>query len=141
MSTDAAPLPDDLALCHQIIRDLQREVAELKARLNQNSSNSSKPPSFDPPSVKRAPPKRPTSKKRGGQQGHKPHRRDLVPPEKVNESFDIKPETCRCSDAALLGDDPEPSPCLEGNWHSRRAPRANEHRGQPYSVSVLSRSG
>lgn len=108
MSTDPAPLPDDLALCHQIIRDLQREVAELKARLNQNSSNSSKPPSSDPPSVKRAPPKRPTGKKRGGQPGHKPHRRDLVPPEKVNESFDIKPETCRSCGTELLGDDPEP---------------------------------
>ena len=45
MSTDAAPLPDDVALCHQIIRQLRREVAELKARLNQNSSNSPKPPS------------------------------------------------------------------------------------------------
>ena len=55
MSNDAAPLPDDLALCHQIIRELQQEVAELKARLNQNSSNSSKPPSSDAPSVKRAP--------------------------------------------------------------------------------------
>ena len=56
MRPDAAPLPDDVALddvalCHQIIRELQREVAELKARLNQNSSNSSKPPSSDPPSV------------------------------------------------------------------------------------------
>lgn len=108
MSKDAVPLPDHVALCHQMIRDLQREVAELKARLNQNSSNSSKPPSSDPPSVKRAPPKRPTGKKRGGQRGHKPHRRDLVPPEKVTASFDIKPETCRCCDAALLGDDPEP---------------------------------
>jgi transposase len=97
-----------MALCHQIIRDLQREVAELKARLNQNSSNSSKPPSSDPPAVKRAPPKRPTGKKRGGQRGHKRHRRDLVPPEKVTASFDIKPETCRCCGAALLGDDPEP---------------------------------
>ena len=39
MSKNAAPLPDDVALCHQIIRDVQREVAELKARLNQNSSD------------------------------------------------------------------------------------------------------
>jgi len=53
MSNDAAPLPDDVALCHQIIRDLHREVAklkgevaQLKTRLNQNSSNSSKPPSL-----------------------------------------------------------------------------------------------
>jgi hypothetical protein len=42
MSTDAAPLSDDVALYHQIIRGLQREVAELKARLNQDSSNYSK---------------------------------------------------------------------------------------------------
>ena len=108
MSTDAAPLPDDVALCHQIIRELQREVAELKARLNQNSSNSSRPPSSDPPSVKRAPPKRPTGKKRGGQRGHKPHRRDLVPPEKVAATLDIKPEACQCCGAALPGDDPQP---------------------------------
>ncbi len=108
MRPDAAPLPDDVALCHQIIRELQREVAELKVRLNQNSSNSSKPPSSNPPSVKRAPPKRPTGKKRGGQPGHKPHRRDLVSPEKVAASFNIKPEVCRGCGAVLLGDDPEP---------------------------------
>jgi transposase len=108
MSTDAPRLPEDVALCHQIIRQLQREIAELKARLNQNSSNSSKPPSSDPPSVKRAPPKPPTGKNRGGQRGHKPHRRDLVPPDRVAAAFDIKPETCRCCGTALLGDDPEP---------------------------------
>jgi transposase len=108
MSTDAAPLPDDVALCHQIIRELQREVAELKARLNQNSSNSSKPPSSDPPSVKRAPPKQPTGKKRGGQHGHEAHHRAMVPPEKVSESFDIRPEMCRCCGTVLMGDDPDP---------------------------------
>ncbi len=93
--------------CHQIIRELkleiaglQAEMATLKARLNQNSSNSSKLPSSDPLSVKRAPPKLPTGKKRGGQQGHKPHRRDLVPPEKVTATFDIKPETCHGCGAA-----------------------------------------
>lgn len=33
----------------QRIRELQTEVDRLKARLNQNSTNSSKPPSSDPP--------------------------------------------------------------------------------------------
>ena len=115
MSTDTTLPPDDVALCHQIIRQLQqriepleRENAELKARLNQNSTNSSKPPSSDPPSVKRAPPKRPTGKNRGGQHGHEAHHRALVPPEKVNESFDIRPEVCRCCGAVLMGDDPDP---------------------------------
>ena len=68
-----------LWLCHQIIRQLEREIAELRARLNQNSTNSSKPPSSDPPSVNRAPPKRRTGKKRGGQHGHEAHHRALVP--------------------------------------------------------------
>ncbi len=72
---------------HRRIEDLEREVAELKARLSQNSTNSSKPPSSDPPSVKRAPPKQPTGKKRGGQHGHEAHHRALVPPEKVSESL------------------------------------------------------
>jgi transposase len=90
------------------VEELKNQVAELTARLNQNSSNSSKPPSSDPPSVKRAPPRRLTGKKRGGQRGHKRHRRDLVPPEKVTASLDIKPETCRRCGTALLGDDSDP---------------------------------
>ena len=115
MSTDTTLPPDDVALCHQIIRQLQqriaqleRENAELKARLNQNSTNSSKPPSSDPPSIKRVPPKQPTGKKRGGQHGHEAHHRALVPPEKVSESFEIRPEVCRCCGAVLMGDDPDP---------------------------------
>ena len=90
------------------IAQLERENAELKARLNQNSTNSSKPSSSDPPSVKRAPPKRPTGKKRGGQHGHEAHHRALVPPEKVSEWFDIRPEMCRCCGAVSMGDDPDP---------------------------------
>src|SRR5919199_3128184 len=50
---------------------LQARVRELEARLGQNSSNSSQPPSSDPPQV---PPKReamPSGRKRGGQPGHR----------------------------------------------------------------------
>ena len=42
------------------------------------------------------PPKRPAGKKRGGQHGHEAHHRALLPPEKVSESFDIRPEVCCC---------------------------------------------
>lgn len=85
------------------IAQLERENAELKARLNQNSTNSSKPPSSDPPSVKRAPPKRPTGKKRGGQHGHEAHHRALVPPEKVSEWFDIDRKKIPCWLRARVG--------------------------------------
>jgi len=92
----------------QRVELLEREIADLKSRLNQNSTNSSRPPSSDPPSVKRAPPQPPSGKKRGGQLGHDPHRRALVPPEKVKESFDIRPEICRSCGQPLFGDDSEP---------------------------------
>ena len=49
---------------------LKIEISELKARLNQNSSNSSKPPSSDYFNRKPAFPKTSVGKK-GGQPGHK----------------------------------------------------------------------
>jgi hypothetical protein len=52
------------------VDDLKAEVAELRERLGQNSSNSSKPPSSDPPSYKRKSPPESRGRKRGGQPGH-----------------------------------------------------------------------
>ena len=47
------------------LEQLQQEVAPLSERVNQNSQNSSKPPSSDPPAVKRhAPPKQGQRKRR-----------------------------------------------------------------------------
>src|SRR5262245_43178397 len=39
----------------QRLQALQQQVAQLTERLNQNSTNSSRPPSSDPPHVKRRP--------------------------------------------------------------------------------------
>ena len=55
-----------------MVPSLQERVRELEARLGLNSTNSSKPPSSDPPGVVRAL-KKPTGKKRGGQKGHRGH--------------------------------------------------------------------
>src|SRR5215218_9208220 len=58
---------------------LQERVRELEARLGQYSSNSSRPPSSDPP---QAPPKRRavhSGRKRGGQPGHRGAFRALLP--------------------------------------------------------------
>src|SRR5215210_4057171 len=87
---------------------LQRRVADLEARLNLNSTNSSRPPSSDPPSVKRAPPRKPSGKKRGGQPGHRRHQRAMVPPEQLHAVVDHLPEACRKCGQALDGVDPEP---------------------------------
>lgn len=68
---------------------LQIEVVRLKekiARLEKNSSNSSKPPSSD---ITNPQPENKKKKKRkiGGQKGHKKHSRELFPPERINETI------------------------------------------------------
>jgi len=93
----------------QSIGTLQAEITKLKEQLNLSSSTSSKPPSSDEPRHKRPKADKATSgKKRGGQPGHKGHRRPLVPPKDVTEFHIYKPEVCRHCGDALHGDDPSP---------------------------------
>ena len=92
----------------QRITGLEAQVRDLLARLNQNSQNSSKPPSSDGPHVKRKPPKPPSGRKSGGQPGHAAYQRALVPVEKVDAVIPCKPEHCRRCGEQLTGSDPEP---------------------------------
>jgi transposase len=80
---------------------LQERVRELEARLAQNSTNSSKPPSSDPPGVVR-PAKKTKGKKRGGQPGHRGHHRMLLPPERV-EKVEHVPAGCGHCGHSLAG--------------------------------------
>lgn len=80
---------------------LQERIRELEARLAQNSTNSSKPPSSDPPGVVR-PGKKPKGRKRGGQPGHRGHHRALLPPERV-EAVEHVPEVCGHCGHSLAG--------------------------------------
>ena len=91
-----------------VIEGLEKRIAELESRLNQNSSNSSKPPSSDPIGVKRKPPTPPSKKRRGGQKGHPRRIRALVPPERVASVTDCKPTECRRCGHSLSGEDAEP---------------------------------
>jgi transposase len=88
--------------------ELRQQVQDLKARVDQNSTNSSKPPSTDPIGVKRKPPAPPSKKRRGGQKGHARKVRALVPPERVASVTDRKPASCRRCGHALSGADAEP---------------------------------
>ena len=79
----------------EIVR-LRTANEELLRRLGENSSNSSKPPSSDPPSARaERPGAAPSGKRRGGQPGHKGHRRELLPLSAVTERQDCFPPTCR----------------------------------------------
>lgn len=115
--SDAPPIPEPLwqtvpvearAALRARFEVLERRIAELEERLNTNSTNSSKPPSSDSPSVKRRPPSPASGKKRGGQPGHRHHPRALVPPEQLRQVFECKPPQCRRCGHELHGDDPQP---------------------------------
>jgi transposase len=87
------------------VADLRQQVADLTARLDQNSHNSSRPPSSDAPSVKRPPPREPSRRKRGAQPGHEFHHRPLLP---ADEEVPCKPTACRRCGKTLVGSDPQP---------------------------------
>jgi transposase len=80
---------------------LQARVQALEARLGQNSTNSSRPPSSDPPETPARPSAPPTGRPRGGQPGHPPHQRALVPPEQVDQVVAHWPRHCRGCQAPL----------------------------------------
>jgi transposase len=88
---------EDLESAKTIIKMLLarlRKVEEEVAVLKKDSSTSSKPPSSDitkPKSQQRQPGKR----KRGGQRGHKGIKREMLPPEEVDEVVEIPaPRSC-----------------------------------------------
>jgi transposase len=87
------------------VRHLEARLADLEARLNQDSSNSSRPPSSDPPRAKPAPPRATSGRQKGGQPGHPRRTRPVLPPDAVVE---LRPETCGRCRQPLAGSDPEP---------------------------------
>src|SRR5262245_58380514 len=87
------------------IRHLEARLADLEARLGHDSSNSSKPPSCDPPHARPAPPRTPSGRRKGGQPGHAKRSRPDLPTDTV---VDLRADACRHCRAPLAGDDPEP---------------------------------
>ena len=80
---------------------LQSQVSELQSRTQQNSQNSSRPPSADPPSAPPRAKRKPSPRKRGGQPrpgrgqpGHKRHERPLLSAQEVDEVVEHYPEEC-----------------------------------------------
>lgn len=95
---------------------LRARIVELEAKVNQNSRNSSKPPSSDPPGARAERKGKPRSKrKRGGQPGHPAYQ----PPERpADRTEDHKPDRCWQCNGRLHGDDPSPE--LHPVWHLPR---------------------
>jgi transposase len=87
------------------VEALTKQVAEVMERLGRNSRNSNSPPSNDPPGARQQRKDRGTGRRsgrrRGAQPGHRGHRRDLLPPEQVDEVVDHYPPQCGNCWAAL----------------------------------------
>ena len=79
---------------HQLLAQLLQRVAELEARLNQHSQNSSKPPSSDPPSAPPRPTRTPRGRRSGAQPGHPRHERPDPEPAQIDSTCDHYPHTC-----------------------------------------------
>jgi transposase len=94
------PLPPEIwaatpAAAQALILAQRERIRDLEARLGQTSSNSSRPPSSDPPQGPRRPKASPTARKRGGQPGHRGAFRALLPAEQVDGVAVVVPEICR----------------------------------------------
>lgn len=87
-------------LWDEVVR-LRARVQDLEARLGQNSTNSSRPPSSDPPQTLPRPPAPLSQRRRGGQPGHAPHQRAVLPPEQVDQIVKHWPTHCRGCQAPL----------------------------------------
>jgi transposase len=78
------------------IERLRARVEELERKLGENSQNSNKPPSSDSPADRQARKKAAGGgRKPGGQPGHEPHNRKVLPPERVTRTKHCFPKNCR----------------------------------------------
>jgi transposase len=85
----------------QQLAQLQARVADLEARLNQHSQNSSKPPSSDPPSAPPRPAGTPRGRTKGGQPGHPRYERPDPAPDQIDTMRDHYPPACPHCQQAL----------------------------------------
>jgi transposase len=106
-----------IAALQEQVANLQRRLEKLEAQVRgernpqNNSSNSSVPPSANPLDAPKLPRKKPSGRKPGGQPGHALHQRPRLP---ADETIHCRPETCGSCQAALprrLADE------LEPRWH------------------------
>jgi transposase len=104
-----------IATLLQRVEQLEAKVKELEARLGQNSSNSSLPPSQNPLGAPKPAAKAPSGRRPGGQPGHQGHHKTRLPPQRVRHAIALVPSRCEACSAPLPArpqpHDPEPT------WH------------------------
>jgi transposase len=91
------------------VQRLEAAVQHVTEHVQQNSRNSSRPPSSDPPQASGKYSRRePSGRRPGGQPGHEGHARALVPVDEVDVGVPSKPGRCRRCQHPVQGEDPQP---------------------------------
>ena len=105
--TLSPPVRECIQALQTQVQQLEGQVKELEARLGQNSQNSSRPPSSDPPHH-RHPRKEhaPSGRKRGGQPGHRGRCRVPYSPGEVDQIVTLYPQQCEHCGQGLAGAPP-----------------------------------
>ncbi len=125
-----AELEGENTALRTLVADLQRRLTELEARLKENSTNSDRPPSSDPPGTQR-PRRNPTGRKQGAQPGHKGATRALLPVDEVDQVLTHFPKNCRrCRRVLKAKAEPgDPEPRRHQVWEAPRVePTVTEHQ-------------
>ena len=95
----------------KVVKHQEQVITELRAKLDQDSTNSHRPPSTDGPKARaqrRNKRKRQSKKKRGGQPGHEGTNRRLIAVEDIDHIVPRIPEHCDHCQAGLAGEDASP---------------------------------
>lgn len=143
-------------LCSECVKlraeldELKLELKRLKQQINRNSSNSSKPPSSDPP-WQRRPPSSPTGRKPGGQLGHPGHFRTALQPTSIRPYIPTQCEGCghALSEVAAPADPPpirhqvlelpaQPLEIVEHQSHARTCPHCGHQTRKPIPAEIKS---
>jgi transposase len=108
-----------------------QRLADLEARLNQHSGNSSRSPSTDPPAAPPRPKQPASGRKRGGQKGHAGHTRFQLSADAITQIVTHRPLQCPSGtlplDAALPT---EGDPICQQVWEIPAVvAHVTEHRG------------
>ena len=107
-------LRENMELKRQVAEQ-RKQIEELRARLNLNSGNSSRPPSTDSPY--KSTETRKDKKKSGAKKGHKGHRQTLLTP---TETKLIKPEACSCGNGEMVDLTPYYIPIRRSSFRKSR---------------------
>jgi transposase len=104
-----------IAALERRVAELEALVRDLTARLGTNATNSSVPPSANPPRAPKPVVKTPTGNKPGGQPGHPAHLKRRLPPGRVTRTIALVPDRCqRCHQLLPRQQGPgDPAP----TWH------------------------